>query len=63
MRRFGKVGYNDHQIYQHLEKAQKVPKGTAEAKQRRFHISHEALPGKWDEDRFSPNRLALDILW
>lgn len=63
MRRFGRVGYNDHLIYQHLEEAQQVPKGTAASKKNRFHLSHEAIPGKWKTDRFSPNRLALDILW
>jgi len=61
--KFGRVGYGDFILYQVLEKAQKVPRGTADSKQRRFHNSHKALPGDWEKNPFSPNNLALKILW
>ena len=61
--RFGRVGYGDHILYLMLEREGKVPEGTASKKQNTFHKSHEALPGKWREDKFSPNMLALKLLW
>jgi hypothetical protein len=63
MRKFGKVGYRDSLIWSHLEKAQKVPKGTADAKKKTFQRSHSAIKGDWKADPFSPNNLALKILW
>ena len=63
MIKFGRVGYGDHLIYTHLEKAQKVPMGTADAKRNTFHRSHEKIRGNWKSDPFSPNNLALKVLW
>jgi hypothetical protein len=60
---FGKVNYGDHIIYQHLEKKNSVPKGTAEKKNKTFHKSHSKIKGDWAENPFSPNNLALKILW
>lgn len=60
---FGKVNYGDHIIYQHLEKKNSVPKGTAEKKKKTFHKSHSKIKGDWAENPFSPNNLALKILW
>ena len=60
---FGKVGYGDHIIYSYLEKHQKVPSGTADAKQRTFHKSHSRIKGDWASKPFSPNNLALRVLW
>jgi len=60
---FGKVGYGDHIIYSHLEKHQKVPMGTADAKKNTFHKSHTKMKGAWASEPFSPNNLALRILW
>jgi hypothetical protein len=58
MRRFGRVGYNDYLILKHL-------KGTAEAEKHRsrFQKSHGALKGDWKADPYSPNSLALSVLW
>jgi hypothetical protein len=63
MIRFGRVGYGDHLIYSHLEKAGSVPKGTADAKKNTFHRSHEKIAGDWRSNPFSPNNLALKVLW
>ena len=63
MIKFGKVGYGDHLIWSHLEQHQKVPKGTADAKRNTFQKSHSAIKGDWKKDPFSPNSLALKVLW
>ena len=63
MIRFGRVGYGDHLIYEHLEKHGKVPRGTASSKQNTFQKSHSKMKGAWRENQFSPNNLALRILW
>jgi hypothetical protein len=63
MIKFGKVGYGDFLIWSHLEKAQKVPKGTADAKRNTFQKSHSAIKGDWKKDPFSANNLALKVLW
>jgi len=60
---FGKVGYGDHIIYSHLEKAHKVPSGTADAKRNTFQKSHTKIKGDWASKPFSPNNLALRVLW
>lgn len=60
---FGRVGYGDHIIYSHLEKAGKVPPGTAKKKQNVFQKSHSKIKGDWKSNPFSPNNLALKILW
>ena len=61
--RFGRVGYGDFIIYNQLEKLHRVDKGTAEKKQSVFQKSHTKIAGDWRKDDFSPNNLALRILW
>jgi hypothetical protein len=63
MIRFGKVGYGDHLIWSHLEQMKSVPMGTADAKRNTFQKSHSAIKGDWKKDPFSPNSLALKVLW
>lgn len=63
VRKFGAVGYGDFIIWSHLEKQGKVPKGTAKDKRFRFRKSHEAMKGDWRRDPYSPNNLAIKILW
>ena len=60
---FGKVGYGDHLIYSHQEALQKVSAGTAEKKRNVFRKSHTKIKGDWKKNPFSPNSLALNILW
>lgn len=61
--RFGRVGYGDHILYQYLEKQGEVRRGLAESKRRTFHRSHSKIKGNWLKNDFSPNNLALRILW
>jgi hypothetical protein len=61
--RFGRVGYSDFLISTHLEENNQVKKGTASAKQNRFRKSHSKIKGDWKDNQYSPNSLALNILW
>jgi len=61
--KFGREGYGDHILWSMCEKDGKVPIGTASSKRRVFQASHSAIRGKWREDQFSPNMLALKLLW
>jgi len=63
MIRFGRVGYGDHLIWSHLEQQRIAPLGTADAKRNTFQKSHSAIKGDWKKDPFSPNSLALSVLW
>jgi hypothetical protein len=61
--RFGKAGYGDFIIWSELERTGKVAKGYAAQKRSVFHKSHSKIKGDWSRDAFSPNNLALRILW
>jgi len=61
--RFGRVNYNDYLIYKHLEKKKLVPIGYADMKRNVFQKSHSKIKGNWKSNPFSPNNLALRILW
>ena len=63
VKKFGRVGYKDLLIYKQLEKLGKVEKGTAEKMKKRFHKSHEAISKKNKLSVYSPNELALNVLW
>ena len=63
VRKFGRVEYGDFLIWKHLEHMKKVDKGVALKKRDTFHKSHEAIKGAWRKDKYSPNSLALAILW
>ncbi len=55
--RFGRVGYGDFIIWT------KVKPEIASKKRDTFHKSHSKIKGDWKNDKFSPNNLALRILW
>jgi len=61
--RFGRAGYGDFHIWSALEASGKVAKGYADGKRRAFRNSHNKIKGRWRSDLFSPNNLALKILW
>jgi hypothetical protein len=63
MIKFGRVGYNDFLLWRHLEASGKVPRGEAAKRRNVFQKSHSAMKGNWRKDPFSPNNLALKILW
>jgi hypothetical protein len=54
---FGRVGYGDFIIYTMT----KSPK--AETKRKTFHASHSKIKGDWKNNKYSPNMLALKVLW
>jgi DNA adenine methylase len=60
---FGREGYGDHILWSQREKEGLVPKGTASKKRNVFRKSHMAIKGKWKENPYSPNMLALSLLW
>lgn len=60
---FGKVGYNDYILWSKQEALGKVRQGYAEMKRRVFNKSHSAIKGDWKKDKYSPNNLAIKILW
>jgi len=60
---FGRVGYGDFILWKSLERLGKAKKGTALSKRRIFHSSHSKIKGNWRSNHFSPNNLALNILW
>ena len=62
-RYFGRVGYGDFHIYSMLERRGMVDDGTAMKKQDTFIKSHSAIKGNWKRDPYSPNNLAIWILW
>ena len=62
-RHFGAVGYGDFILWSKQEAIGEVKKGFAETKRRTFVRSHSKIRGDWRKDKFSPNNLALKILW
>ena len=61
--KFGRVGYGDFLIWTHKERRGEAPEGIAKMKRKVFHLSHSAIKGDWKDDKFSPNNLALALLW
>lgn len=62
-RYFGRVGYGDYHIYSMLERRGEIEEGTASKKQDTFVKSHSKIRGNWKRDPYSPNNLAIWILW
>ena len=61
--KFGRLGYGDYILWKDLEARGKTPTGQAERKRQVFHKSHEKIKGNWRKNDYSPNNLALRILW
>ena len=59
----GKVGYGDYHIYTFLESKGDVPKGTATEKQKAYRARATKIKGDWKADKYSPNQLAVSLLW
>jgi hypothetical protein len=62
-RHFGRIGYGDFILWTFLERRGDVKKGEAESRRERFWASHTKIKGDWKKDDYSPNNLALRILW
>ena len=63
MRYAGRVGYGDFHLWNMLEERGDVSRGTAEEKRRLYRARATQIRGKWRDDPYSPNSLALSILW
>jgi len=56
-RYFGAKSYGDYIIWSAVDKEK------AEQKKKVFHASHSKIRGNWAKDKYSPNSLALAVLW
>lgn len=61
--KFGKVSFDDYITWSKKEAIGLAPRGYAEQKRRIFIRSHSKLPGDWKHNKFSPNNLALRLIW
>ena len=61
--RLGRKGYGDLLLWSDLEEKGDVAQGYAEQKQKVFRTSHLAMKGDWKTKKYSPNNLALALLW
>jgi len=61
--KFGRLGYGDYILWKALEAQGKTQKGFADQKQSVFHSSHTKIRGNWKRNDYSPNNLALRLLW
>ncbi len=61
--RFGRQGYGDHLLWSKAEADGKVPKGTADTKRRQYRARATKIKGDWKSDKYSPNNLAINVLW
>jgi hypothetical protein len=59
----GRVGYGDFHIYSILENKGEVAKGTATEKQKSYRSRATKIKGDWKSDKYSPNSLAIALLW
>jgi hypothetical protein len=57
VKHFGRLGYGDYIWYSMNDKA------LANKKRAVFRKSHSAISDKYDLDKYSPNELAINILW
>ena len=63
MRYAGRVGYGDFHLWSMLEARGDAPRGTAEEKRRMYRARATQIRGRWRDDPYSPNSLAIHILW
>jgi len=63
MVKFGRVGYGDFHIWSFLERNGKVEKGEAKKRRKLYLKRASKIKGDWKENEYSPNNLAMKILW
>ena len=56
-RHFGRIGYGDFILWSMMDKDE------AEKRRERFWARASKIKGDWKKDDYSPNNLALRILW
>ena len=60
---FGVAGYGDYIIYLYMEHERKEERGYAEKKRKIFRDSNDKTSEMRKLDKFSPNELAINIIW
>jgi len=60
---FGRVDYADYIIWSWMEHKGDVEKGTADNRRKNYRKRAMNIRGDWAEDKYSPNNLAINILW
>lgn len=60
---FGAPQYNDYIIYSFLESKKEVEKGTADQRRELYRARASNIKGHWKDNKYSPNNLAINILW
>ena len=63
LHRAGRTGYGDFHIYSILEKRGAAPMGTAASHRKAYLARATKIKGDWKKDKYSPNTLAIRILW
>lgn len=62
-RYFGAVTYSDYIIWTWLEHIGDVEEGTADKRRAAYRARASNIKGDWKSDKYSPNNLAINILW
>jgi DNA adenine methylase len=60
---YGNPDYNDYIIYSWLEHKGEVEKGTADKRRELYRARATNIKGNWKKNKYSPNNLAINILW
>jgi hypothetical protein len=60
---FGAPQYGDYIIYSYLESQKEVEKGTADKRRELYRARATNIKGHWKDNKYSPNNLAINILW
>jgi len=60
---FGRVGYDDFHIYKLLEDLGQRERGIAYERRHLYLRRATRIKGSWKYDKYSPNNLAIKILW
>ena len=63
VRRFGRKGMMDFLLWSKAEAEGRVPEGTANKHRKSYLARATKIKGNWKEDPFSPNNLAIHLLW
>ena len=60
---FGSADNNDFFIYQILEHHKIIPEDSSLKYRERYLKRASKIQGSWKDDKYSPNNLAMNILW
>lgn len=60
---FGNPNYYDYIIYSWLESQGEVEPGTADERRRLYRARATKIKGDWEKNKYSPNNMAINVLW